>query len=225
MAMIKNKKEIACIAEACRITDELFSNIIKKFTYKTELELRDYIVSEIKKRKLLPSFPPIVTSGPRAGDEIHPQSTTNKLRGFVIIDFGVIYKGYMSDMTRTIFVGTPTKRDRTLYARILDTQIRSIDYLVSGVRTSAPDIFARENLGDIAKYFIHTLGHGVGTRIHEAPKLWRKSKHYFRESMVVTVEPGIYISKKLGIRIEDTILVTSDGPLALTQSTKKLLIF
>ena len=100
-----------------------------------------------------------------------------------------------------------------------------INYLYPGIKTSAPDIFSRKNLGKYSKYFIHTLGHGVGKRIHEAPKLWYKSRHYFRENMVVTVEPGIYIKNKLGIRIEDTILITKDGSIILTNSPKDLLFF
>ena len=223
--MIKTKKEIIYITRACDITDEIFSTIIKQFNFKMEIELRDFILQEIKSRKLQPSFPPIVTSGPRAGNDIHPKSTHERLQGFVIIDFGVIYKGYMSDMTRTVFIGEPSKKDRGIYAKVLNTQVHTMDYLSDGVRASAGDIFAREYLGNLAKYFIHTLGHGVGKRIHEAPKLWRKSKYFLRTNMVVTNEPGIYIPNKLGIRIEDTLVVTDGKPSILTKSPKKFLVF
>lgn len=224
--MIKTKKEIESIVRACTITDEIFSIVVKKFrSFKTEIELRDFIVTEIKKRKLKPSFPPIVTSGSRAGNDIHPQPTKEKLNGFVILDFGVIYKGYMSDMTRTVFVGNPTVKDKDIYAKVLDTQEKTMAHLRDGIRASVGDIFAREHLGSLSKYFIHTLGHGVGTRIHESPKLWRNSKHFLRTNMVVTNEPGIYIPNKLGIRIEDTLVVTDGKPKILTKSTKKLLVF
>lgn len=224
--MIKTKKEIASIVRACAITDEIFSVLTKKFSnFKTEIEVRDFILNEIKKRKLKPSFPPIVTSGSRAGNDIHPQATHEKLQGFVIIDFGVVYKGYMSDMTRTVFVGKASVGDKTIYNKLLETQEKAMHYLRDETRASAADIFARENLGELAKYFIHTLGHGVGKRIHESPKLWRNSKHFLRTNMVVTNEPGIYIPNKLGIRIEDTIVVTDGKPKILTKSTKKLLVF
>lgn len=223
--MIKTKKEIVLITRACEITDEIFSMIVKDFNFKTEIELRDFILSEIKKRKLKPSFPPIATSGSRAGNDIHPKPTHEKLRGFVIIDFGVVCKGYMSDMTRTVFVGKPTGYDKTIYAKLLKTQEKTMAHLRNGIRASAGDIFAREHLGKLSKYFIHTLGHGVGRRIHEAPKLWRNSKHFLRTNMVVTNEPGIYIPNKLGIRIEDTLVVTDGKPRILTKSPKKLFIF
>lgn len=225
MTMIKTKKEIEYIARACELTDEIFSVIIKKFRFTTEIELRDFILDEIKKRKLKPSFPPIVTSGPRAGNDIHPKPTEEKLRGFVIIDFGVVYKGYMSDMTRTVFAGKPSAGDKTIYNKLLETQEKTMQYLRDGIRSSVGDIFAREYLGELSKYFIHTLGHGVGKRIHEAPKLWRNSKHFLRTNMVVTNEPGVYIPNKLGIRIEDTVVVREEKPIVLTKSSKKLLVF
>lgn len=223
--MIKTKQEILYITRACEITDEIFLDIISNFNFKTEIELRDFIVSEIKKRKLKPSFPPIVTSGPRAGNDIHPKSTHSKLEGFVIIDFGVVYKEYMSDMTRTIFVGKPSSEDKEIYKKVLDTQEKTMKYLCDGVRASVGDVFARINLGNLSKYFIHTLGHGVGKRIHEAPKLWRNSRYFLKQNMVVTNEPGIYIPNKLGIRIEDTLVVTNGDPEILTKSSKELLVF
>ena len=114
MAQIKTTEEIVKIKKACRVTDAIFERIVGNFYFKTEIELRDFILSEIKKRGLKPSFPPIVSASKRAGNEIHPQSTDKALVGFVIIDFGVIYEHYMSDMTRTIFVGKPTNEDEML---------------------------------------------------------------------------------------------------------------
>lgn len=226
MAQVKTKTEISKIAKACKITDRIFAGIVKDFKWKTEIELRDYISSEIKKRGLKPSFPPIVTSGVRAGNEIHPQSTNEKLEGFVIIDFGVIYQGYMSDMTRTVFVGKPTREDRDLYAMVLKSKTESEKLYMSDVKAAFSDLRAREVMGEYNKYFVHTLGHGVGTRIHEAPRIyWKRALPYFRENMVVTVEPGIYIPNKLGIRIEDTGVITKNGFVSLTKSDQKLLTF
>jgi Xaa-Pro aminopeptidase len=108
IGVIKSPKEIEKIKEACNITDEIFKNVIENFNFKTEIELRDYIFLEIKRRGFKPAFPPIVSSASRAGNEIHPSSKDEKLEGFVIIDMGVRYKGFCSDMTRTVFVGEPT---------------------------------------------------------------------------------------------------------------------
>jgi Xaa-Pro aminopeptidase len=226
MAQVKTKTEIAKIKKACEITDQIFKKIVSNFKWKTEIELRDFISAEIKKQGLKPSFPPIVTSGARAGNDIHPKSTDAKLEGFVILDFGVIYQTYMSDMTRTVFVGTPTKKDRELYNMVLRSKLESEKLVQKDVKTAFADLKAREVMGEYNKYFIHTLGHGVGTRIHEAPRIyWNRTRSYFRENMIVTVEPGIYIPNTLGIRIEDTGVVTSQGFSALTLSPQELLAF
>lgn len=224
MGMIKTKEEVQKIKKACRITDALFSNILKNFCFTTEIELRDHILSEIKKKGLKPSFPPIVTSGARAGNEIHPQATEGRLKGFVIIDFGVVCEKYMSDMTRTIYVGTPTEKETEIYNLLLNSQEISMNMVAPGIRCADADRKARDVLGKYSKYFIHTLGHGVGTKIHESPKLYEKlTKSRFKEGMIVTIEPGIYIKGKYGIRIEDTCLVTKHGVQSLTCSPKELI--
>lgn len=226
MAQIKTKEEITKIKKACQITDSIFSLLLRQdLCGMTEIELRDFILSQIKKRGLKPSFPPIVTSGKRAGKEIHPQPTDKKLEGFVIIDFGVIYEKYMSDMTRTIFVGKPTKEEEMIYDIILRGELLGI--LGSRVDEKCADVddLVRGSLGKYKKYFIHMLGHGVGTKIHEEPKLYFKlTKPVLKENMVITIEPGVYIKNKLGIRIEDTCLITSKGCVPLTKSPKDLIV-
>jgi Xaa-Pro aminopeptidase len=222
---IKNTYEIECIARACAITDEIFSGIIQDFCFTTERELALYIRREIKRRGLREAFPPIVSSGSRAGDEIHPKYTDAVLEGFVILDFGVRVDGYCSDMTRTVFVGTPTVKDRALYAVVLDAKRSGERVARAGVSCAAADAAARDSMGAYKKYFIHTLGHGVGRRIHEQPIIFHKrTESVFLENMVVTIEPGIYIPKKLGIRIEDTYVVTQKGLKALSKSTQSLVV-
>lgn len=225
MAQIKTKSEIQKIKKACQITDAIFSKIIKNFTFKTEIELRDFILTEIKIRGLKPSFPPIVTASTRAGKEIHPQSTDKKLSGFTIIDFGVVYEKYMSDMTRTIFVGTPTKEQKQIYNMVLQSEELGINVASIGIHCADVDDIVRTSLGKYKKYFIHMLGHGVGTKIHEEPKLFYKlTKPVLKENMVITIEPGIYIKNKLGIRIEDTCLITKKGCISIMRSPKELVV-
>lgn len=229
MAQIKTKEEILKIKKACQITDAIFEKILKNFNFKTktktEIELRDFILLEIKKRNLKTSFKPIVTSGKRAGNEIHPQPTTSKLSGFVIIDFGVVYQKYMSDMTRTIYVGTPNKKEKDLYNKLLTSQINAIGISKAGEKCASIDAYVRKFLGKDTKYFIHTLGHGVGTRIHELPRLYYKqTKSTLKDNMIITIEPGLYIKNKLGMRIEDTCLITKKGCIPLTKSSKKLIM-
>jgi Xaa-Pro aminopeptidase len=228
MGVIKTKSEIIKIKKACHSGDAIFEVVLNALKRKlkncTEIQLRDFILEEIKSRKLLPSFPPIVTSGPRAGNEIHPQPTKNKLKGFVIIDFGVIYDKYMSDMTRTIYIGTPNKGEKEIYEKLLITQKECVKLSRAGVIAGLIDAQARALLGEYRKYFIHTLGHGVGTKIHEDPKIFYKiTKPVLKENMVITIEPGIYVKGKYGMRIEDTILVTRNAPKVFTKSNKELI--
>ncbi|MEK7105998.1 MAG: M24 family metallopeptidase, partial [Patescibacteria group bacterium] len=181
---------------------------------------------QIKKRGLKPSFKPIVTSGKNAGNEIHPFSPTEKkLSGFVIIDFGVVYEKYMSDMTRTIYVGTPSKKEKDLYNKLLASQLGAIKISKSGEKCASIDAYVRKFLGKDTKYFIHTLGHGVGTKIHELPRIYyKKTKPLLKDNMVITIEPGLYIKNKLGMRIEDTCLIKKNGCVPLTKSTKRLIV-
>lgn len=225
MALQKTKKEIESVAKACKITDEIFKDIIGFFPFTTERELMLHIRREIKKRGLREAFPPIVSGGARAGNEIHPKSTHSVLEGFVILDFGVRVNGYCSDMTRTIFVGKPTAKDRALYKRVHDAKKKGERLVLPGAKCAAADAAARRALGPYKKYFVHTLGHGVGRRIHELPRMyWKREKDIFLENMIVTVEPGIYIPNKLGIRIEDTYVVTSKGAKALTESPQGFIV-
>ena len=226
MALQKTKTEIAYVKKACEITDGIFSKIVDDFHFTTERELFLWIRREIKSCGLREAFPPIVTCGVRAGKEIHPKSTTSRLEGFVILDFGVRVHGYCSDMTRTIFVGKPTKKDRDLYALLFSSKTKSENLVCSGAQCAAADAAARATLGSYKKYFVHTLGHGVGRRIHELPRIYfKRVDDIFLENMIVTIEPGIYVPNKFGIRIEDTYLVTKNGVRALTQSSQKLLVF
>jgi Xaa-Pro aminopeptidase len=224
MAQIKTKEQIKKVVQACKITDQIFAKIIKNFYFKTENELKSFILQEIKNRGLKPSFDPIVTSGGRAGNEIHPQATDSKLKGFVIIDMGVVYEKYMSDMTRTIFIGTPTLRDMQIYNKLLISQVSAIVNVKDGVNAGMIDAYTRKLLGKDAKYFIHMLGHGVGTKIHEEPKLYYKlTKPVLKTGMIITIEPGLYVKNRYGIRIEDTLEVTKKGFKILTKSPKELI--
>ncbi len=226
MALVKTKTELKNIEKACRITDQIFLKIIENFPFQTEKELALFIRNEIKRRGLREAFPPIVTSGPRAGNDIHPKPADEKLEGFVILDFGVRVKGYCSDMTRTIFVGKPTKEDRKIYALVQKAKKEGEKKTKAGALCANADEAARKSFGEYQKYFIHTLGHGVGKRIHEKPRIFFKAtSDIYLENMAVTIEPGLYIPEKLGIRIEDTYIVTKTGATPLTKSPQNLLSF
>lgn len=226
MALVKTKKEIQYIQTACKLGDAIFKealSFIKKNKNATEKMVANFILSRIKARKLRPSFPPIVTSGARAGNDIHPKPADALLKGFAIIDLGVRFQGYCSDMTRTIYKGTPTQKERDLYQLMLDAERLGVKKSRLGVACADIDREVRLFLGTYKKYFIHTLGHGVGRKIHEPPIIYEKRpKPILKEGMVVTIEPGIYVRDTLGIRIEDTIVITHGVPKILTKTSKKL---
>ncbi len=223
MAQIKNTKEIQLIKHACKLTDAIFERMKRNFVFKTEKQLEQRILAQIKKAGCKPSFPPIVAAGANAAHP-HWKPSDTKLKGFVVIDFGLVYKHYMSDMTRTIYVGKPSKQEKELYQLVLQSQLDGINFIKPGRSCKDSHIVVAKTLWDHNQYFIHSLGHGIGTRIHEWPRISPRSKKYFQKNMCVTVEPWVYIKDKLWIRIEDTCLVTENGCERLTVSSKKLYV-
>ena len=227
MAQIKKPHEIAKIQEACRITDRIFGKLRKHLANNikiTEKQLETRLLDQIKMAWCKPSFYPIIAAGANAAHP-HWRANDTKLHGFVVIDFGVIYKKYMSDMTRTIYVWNPTLEEKNLYYLVLKSQEDSMAYIKTGRYYKDAHRVAATTLWSYKKYFIHSLGHGIGTIIHEQPRISPKGKWYFKKNMCVTAEPGVYIEGKLWIRIEDTCLVTQTTCQQITKTTKKLLYF
>jgi Xaa-Pro aminopeptidase len=143
----------------------------------------------------------------------------------VVCDFGVILHGYCSDRTRTVWVGQPTAEPRRVYAAVLEAQLAAIAAIRPGVTAGEVDRAARNCLKaqGLAKYFTHSTGHGVGLEIHEAPRIARSEQQVLGPGMVVTVEPGVYLPGKWGVRIEDMAVVTEQGCEVLTPTNKDFL--
>lgn len=227
MSQIKKLHEIAKIKHACQITDRIFAKVRIFLTTSlrkdnlTEKQLETWLLNQIKQAWCIPSFHPIIAAWANAAHP-HWRADDTVLQGFVVIDFGVVYKKYMSDMTRTVYVGKPTKKETTLYKTVLQSQLDSMKYIKPGKYCKDAHWVAATTLWDHKKYFIHSLGHGLGTIIHENPRISPRGKAYFKENMCVTVEPGVYIEGKLWIRIEDTCVVTEKWCEQITRSTKKL---
>ena len=142
------------------------------------------------------------------------------------MDYGAVYEGYHSDMTRTVCVGHASDEQRALYLTVLDAQKLGVSLVKPGASGKGVDAGVRQRLTDAGygEYFRHGLGHSVGLEIHEEPRLSKKSTcESLRPGMLVTVEPGVYLPRKCGIRIEDTVLVTETGSEPLTASSKKLI--
>jgi Xaa-Pro aminopeptidase len=172
------------------------------------------------------SFETIVASGKRSALP-HGRATDAKVprNGFVTLDFGVILNGYCSDMTRTVYVGKPGRQELFAYDAVLAAQEAAVAVVCPGVTCGEVDEAARNVLleAGLAKYFTHSTGHGVGIEIHEQPRVAAKQDTILEPGMVITIEPGIYMEGKFGIRIEDMVAVTKSGGKILTPAPKAMI--
>ncbi|MBS4027404.1 MAG: aminopeptidase P family protein [Ignavibacteriales bacterium] len=226
---IKDETELVSLKKAIKITDDVFTEILSAIEIgMTESEL----AAEISfLQKILggetDAFEPIVASGWR-GALPHARSSQKKIkRGeMLVLDFGTVVDGYHSDMTRTVGVGKISSEIKNVYQVVKDAQQHAIDAVKNGKDAKAIDSVARNYIRKkgYGKYFNHSLGHGVGLQIHEAPKLSPTSKHTLQTGMAITIEPGIYVPELCGIRIEDIVVVEKDGCKVLTQTRKELVV-
>lgn len=221
---IKTKEEIKIIKNACKITDNILKKCFKQFKkFKTEMDVVSFLENETKKANCKLSFKPIVASGKNSSIPHYEPKNKKLNKGFCVIDFGVRYKEYGSDVTRTIYIGKPGKKEIAMYNLLLNAQKKVIEDIKEGIKCKKLVETAKKELGKYNKYFIHGLGHGLGLDVHELPNLKEESKDLLKKGMILTVEPGIYFPKKYGIRIEDDILINKKNEI-LTKTTKELLI-
>jgi len=225
MREVKDAEEIAKIQTAARVGCELFEGML---TYLqaglTEAEAAatlEYAARLAGAEGM--SFDTIVASGVRSALP-HGRATAAKLpkRGFVTLDFGVILDGYCSDMTRTVHMGKAMPGERDVYDSVLEAQEAAVAAVAPGVTAGEVDEAARSVLRRVKldQYFSHSTGHGVGLEIHEGPRLAAKQKQVLEQGMVITIEPGVYMPGRFGLRIEDMVLVTAGGGEVLTPSVK-----
>jgi len=221
--MIKNKEEVKRIKKACKITDSVFELYLKNHKkLKNERDIVNFIRNTLSEFGAESSFKPIIASSRNASMPHYEICSSRIKRGFCIIDFGARYKNYCSDMTRTVFYGTPNKKDRELYGKVLNVQNNLVESIKSGMEAKYAYNSAKKQLEKLSPLFIHGLGHGIGVEVHEAPSLSRYSDDVLRDNMVFTIEPGIYKKNNFGIRIEDTVLL-SKKCVQLTNSAKELI--
>ncbi len=229
MRMVKDETELANMRMAAKIADTAFAETVKLMKCgMTEIEVAAELEYRMRKNgSSAVSFDTIVASGENAAKP-HGTASDKALEAgdFVVMDFGCIYNGYCSDMTRTVAVGEVSEEQRMVYNSVLYTQLKILNNIRPQIKCRDMDILARKVLDDFgfAEYFGHSLGHGVGIEIHEQPTLSSKSEILLQPGMVVTVEPGVYFDGKFGVRIEDTVIITENSIENLTNSTKELLI-
>ena len=225
----KDKEEISKIKKAIEITDNAFNHILDFIEEgKTEREVAlelEFFMKQAGGEKNAFDF--IVASGKRSSMP-HGVASDKKIEkgDFITMDFGTFYKGYCSDMTRTVVLGDASDKQRKIYNIVLEAQKEVIDKIKPGMSGKEVDAIARDMIKD-AGYednFGHGLGHGIGVEVHEGPRASYKSDDIIKKGMLVTDEPGIYIPDWGGVRIEDDLLITENGCEVLNNSPKELIV-
>lgn len=226
---IKDESELATIKEACQITDQAFEHILTFIKPGvTEIQVANELEAFLKaKGSTGMSFDTIVASGHRSAMPHGVASDKVIEDGDVVtLDFGCYYKGYSSDMTRTIAVGSISDQMREIYEIVLEAHNRVIAGTKAGMTGKEIDAIARDYITEkgYGQYFGHSTGHGVGLNVHEGPAISSRSENVMRENMVITDEPGIYLPGVGGVRIEDDLIVKADGVISTNESPKELII-
>jgi Xaa-Pro aminopeptidase len=222
---VKDDDEVAKIRGAGRITAEVFAKLLGLVRPGvSECDLGAEIEYLMRKQGAEgAAFETIVASGARAAlPHARPSRKLLRENELVIFDLGAILADYAADMTRTVYLGQPSRRVRTLFSAVVEAQEEAAKSAFPGVRAGDVDAAARRTLAGhgLARFFTHSTGHGVGMEAHEMPRLARGEKVRLQVGHVVTVEPGVYLEGWGGIRIEDTILVGAAGPEVLTPALK-----
>jgi Xaa-Pro aminopeptidase len=229
LRMIKSEEEIARIRRSVLTNSKAFETTVQSIRPGvSEMEIAAEL--EFKMRRLgaeKSAFETIVALGPRSAlphaQPTHKKAAVNEL---LLIDMGSCQNGYMSDMTRVLFLGRPSHEVRRIYNAVRKAQSAAIDAVRPGIQAGQVDRAARQVLKSegFAKEFSHSTGHGLGLEIHEPPRLGRRDPTRLEAGMVITIEPGAYVRDFGGVRIEDTVLVTKSGCEVLTPTSKELIL-
>ena len=227
MREVKDRGELEKITKAIKITEKAVTAAqINIRQGKTELEIAAEAEYEMRRNGAdWFAFESLIIAGSRTANP-HAKSTVNKLNkgDTVIVDIGCKYEGYCADITRTFTVGEANNRQREIYGLVKEAQELALEKVKPGVEASFIDLTAREFLKEKGydKYFIHTLGHGLGLDIHEAPSISFRNHEKIKQGNVITIEPGIYIPGWGGVRIEDVVVVEGEGARILSNLPKAI---
>lgn len=224
----KDAGELERMEQAQRISEQALAQILTELrpgvTEKEVAARLQYLMLHFGAEKM--SFDPIVASGPN-GSMPHAVPTDRALRSgeFVTMDFGCVYRGYCSDMTRTVCIGRPTEEMELVYDTVLRAQLAGITAARPGATGAEIDGAARKVIGQAGygEYFGHAFGHGVGVEIHEIPNATPGNGDPLPAGSVISAEPGIYLPGRFGVRIEDVIVLEGDGCRDITRADKVLL--
>ena len=223
---VKEPEELERIAGAAKLSDEVYEWAIERgLAGRTERDVARAVEARIRELGAEPSFPPIIAAGEN-GALPHAEPGDREIGSgeLVVFDMGSLLDGYCSDCTRTFATGDPGDEAREVYDLVLRAQQAALEAVRAAAAGKEVDAVAREMISE-AGYgdrFGHGLGHGVGLEVHEGPRLATTSEDELFEGNVVTVEPGVYLPGKLGVRIEDLVVVTADGHRNLSGLPKEL---
>jgi len=229
LRLIKDKDEQNLIKKACGFADEAFQYICgmgyNDFVGKREsimaIEIEKFLINCGGSRK---SFDYVIASN-QSSSKPHYDSEFNVISdGILLMDYGIIFKNYCTDLTRTIFIGQQINKElKKIYEIVREAQMLAVDFCREGIKANELDNIARKYISEkgYGKKFGHSIGHGVGLEIHEPPWINLKNDQILKEGMVITIEPGIYIENLGGVRIEDMVIVKKNGCENLYKSSKK----
>ena len=226
--MIKSKEEIEKLKKASLLADECFEYICGEI----KIGMSEKEISTLMDKYMLShgatglAFETIVGSGVHSA-QIHSVPTDRKIEygDIILLDFGCIVEEYCSDISRTIFVGEVKPEYKEIYDIVLKAQLAGIEKITSGITAKEADFVCRNIINEAGYDFNHALGHGVGKEVHESPVIsLKKEDVVMKNNMVFTIEPGIYLEEKFGVRIEDTVLLDEGKVIPLNKASKEIIV-
>lgn len=226
LRIIKSENEILNIKKACKITDETFNYIVKQFKVGvSEKDISIILENFIKSKNAEISFRPIIAFGKNSAIPHHLSNQTKlKKNQIILLDFGVKFNNYCSDMSRTIFFGKADEKFKKIYTVVLESQKKATKFITANLKAKEIDKIARNYI--VQKNYPsmpHALGHGIGLDVHESPNISPRSIDKIQNGMIFSLEPGIYIENYGGVRIEDLVLVKNDKAELIYSSTREII--
>ena len=225
--MIKTEEEINSLKKASQLADACFEYICNKIKIgMTEIEVAKYMDEFMLSHGATAlSFETIVGSGENSS-QIHSTPTNRKIQygDIILLDFGCIVDGYCSDISRTIFLGEVKEEYKEIYNLVLESHLKGIEKITAGITAREADLICRDVITAKGYDFAHAVGHGVGKEVHEEPTISPKKEDIMQNNMVFTIEPGIYLEGKFGVRIEDTVLLKDGKVESLNRATKEIIV-
>ncbi len=228
MGIVKTDEEVKLLEEAALLGDKCFDYVCDFIRPgMTEIDVAKKIYDFfVKNGASSLSFDTIVGAGINSS-QIHSTPTEKIIqdKDIVLLDFGCVLNNYCSDMSRTIFIGAPTEKQIQIYNLVLEAHQTAVENIRIGDKASIADMYGRKNIKNAGYDYAHSLGHGIGEKVHEEPVVsYKNDQTVLEKNMVFTIEPGIYLENEFGVRIEDAAVLTSKGVKLLSHSNRNIVV-